>query len=83
MFSDASGSIDSLDNRSVAALVYQRARHIINLFVWPSTEESSEQTFTRQGYHVIHWAGGGMTYWAVSDVNEKELGEFAALIHAK
>lgn len=77
------GRLDYLDNRPVAALVYQRAKHVINLFVWPSTEESAEQAYTRQGYHVIHWAGGGMTYWAVSDVHEKELGEFAALIRGK
>ena len=77
------GRLDFLDNRPVAALVYQRAKHVINLFVWPSTEESAEQTLTRQGYHVIHWAGGGMAFWAVSDVNEKELGEFTALIGGK
>ncbi len=77
------GRLDYLDNRPVAALVYQRAKHVINLFVWPSMEESSELALTHQGYHVIHWAGGGMTYWAVSDVNEKELGDFAALIRRK
>jgi anti-sigma factor RsiW len=77
------GRLDYLDHRPVAALIYQRAKHIINLFVWPSTEESSVQSLTHQGYHVIHWADGGMTYWAVSDLNEKELGEFAALIRGK
>lgn len=74
------GRMDYLDGRPVAALVYQRAKHIINLFVWPSTEASTGQTVTRQGYHVIHWTDAGMTYWAVSDLNEKELGDFVALI---
>ena len=74
------GRLDYLDNRPVAALVYQRAKHIINLFVWPSTENFGGQTITRQGYHAIHWTNEGMTYWAVSDVNEKELGEFTRLV---
>jgi anti-sigma factor RsiW len=30
-----------------------------------------------QGYNVIHWSEAGMTFWAVSDLNEKELMEFA------
>jgi hypothetical protein len=29
-----------------------------------------------QGYNVIHWTNAGMTFWAVSDLNEKELMEF-------
>ena len=74
------GRLDYLDNRPVAALVYQRAKHVINLFVWPSTENSGDLTITRQGYHVIHWTNQGMTYWAVSDLNEKELEEFVGLV---
>ncbi|HLY61216.1 MAG TPA: anti-sigma factor [Terriglobia bacterium] len=74
------GRLDYIDNRPVAALVYQRAKHIINLFIWPSTEASSGQTMTQQGYHVIHWTDAGMTFWAVSDLNEKELKEFVDLV---
>jgi anti-sigma factor RsiW len=74
------GRLDYLDKRPVAALVYQRAKHYINLFVWPATGNSGGQTITRQGYHVIHWANEGMTYWAVSDVNEKDLEDFTRLV---
>lgn len=77
------GRLDYLDNHPVAALVYQRAKHIINLFIWPSTQNFGEQTITRQGYHVIHWADAGMTYWAVSDVDEKALREFVELVRAR
>jgi anti-sigma factor RsiW len=63
--------LDYLDKRPVAALVYQRQHHVINLFIWPSTHDSEkgEQTVTRQGYHLMHWAQSGLSYWAVSNLN--------------
>jgi len=72
------GRLDYLGGRSVAALVFQRGKHIINLFVWPAKEPDSKPTlFTPgQGYHLIHWSDAEMTFWAVSDLNEKELMEF-------
>jgi anti-sigma factor RsiW len=72
------GRLDYLEGRSVAALVFQRHKHIINLFVWPSRETDSKPMVlaAQQGYHLIHWSEGGMVFWAVSDLNEKELMEF-------
>ena len=74
------GRIDYLENRPVAALVYQRRKHYINLFIWPSTEDSGQRAVMRQGYNLIHWTHSGMTYWAASDVNNSELQEFVQLI---
>jgi anti-sigma factor RsiW len=72
------GRLDYLDDRPVAALLYQRNRHTINLFVWPSPHSDSDlQTFTINGYNLIHWTQSGMTYWAVSDLNSRELNKFA------
>jgi len=81
-FALVGGRLDYVGDRPVAALVYQRRKHIINLFIWPSTPGSapSPAALTRQGYHVIHWTEGGLTYWAVSDLNEKELEEFVQLV---
>ena len=76
------GRLDYLDHRAVAALVYQRRQHLINVFIWPSTRasETGESRATRQGYNLIRWSKGGMNYWAVSDLNNKELQEFVSLI---
>jgi len=81
----AGGRLDYVDNRSAAALVYKHHQHVINLFIWPSTAGTEEplRILTRQGYHAIHWTQGGFTYWAISDLNEQELQEFARLIHQK
>jgi anti-sigma factor RsiW len=74
----AGGRLDYLDNRPVAALVYKRRQHIINLFLWPSSgSDSGTRTLTIRGYNVVYWTHSHMAYWAVSDVNAGDLGEFA------
>jgi anti-sigma factor (TIGR02949 family) len=79
------GRLDYLNGRPAAALVYKRRRHTINLFVSPddgiaSGEESSR---TVRGFHVHHWAGDGMSFWAISDVNDAELSEFVGALQAR
>jgi anti-sigma factor RsiW len=76
------GRLDYADGRPVAALVYRRNKHIINLFTWPihDASESALRTEQRQGYNIVHWNKGGMAYWTVSDVNGAELMNFATLV---
>jgi anti-sigma factor RsiW len=73
------GRLDYIANRPVAALVFQRHKHIINVFIWPAAGKDTTPAAIppRQGYNLIHWSQAGMTCWAVSDLNEKELLEFA------
>src|SRR5262249_24964699 len=82
-FALVGGRLDYLDDRPVAALVYRRRDHFINLFVWPETHPSTPQTLTRQGFHLVHWTQAGMNYWAVSNLNEAELQEFVRLVQDK
>jgi anti-sigma factor RsiW len=72
------GRLDYIGGSSVAALVFQRHKHVINLFVWPATGKDTTPAVSTaiQGYNVIHWSKAEMTFWAVSDLNEKELMEF-------
>ena len=71
------GRLEYLDGRQVAALVYQRNKHYINLFIWPSQDkEAGPQRSDYNGYHLFHWTQSGMTFWAVSDVNPKDLVSF-------
>jgi anti-sigma factor RsiW len=50
---------------------------LINLFVWPG--ESSGAGAQKRGFNVVHWSDGGMTFWAVSDLNQEELEKFSQL----
>ena len=79
------GRLDYLDNHPVAALVYQRRQHFINLFIWPATRGATETkaTITRQGYHLLHWADSDFNYWAVSDVSDKDLQAFKQLFEGE
>ncbi len=71
------GRLDYLDNRRVAALLYKRHQHTINLFLWPTSQSDSEpETLAIKGYNIVHWTQSGMTYWAISDVNASELKDF-------
>ena len=74
------GRLDYLMNRTVAALVYRRRQHVINVFTWPSDSSPvDENHFSRNGYNVIRWTHEGMTYWAVSDLALNELEQFRDL----
>jgi anti-sigma factor RsiW len=69
------GRIDYIENRRAAVLVYQRRQHVINVFVWPSSADTSAAA-SRDGYHFLSWNRNGMSYWAVSDLNPTELSQF-------
>uniref|UniRef100_Q02A37 Putative transmembrane anti-sigma factor n=1 Tax=Solibacter usitatus (strain Ellin6076) TaxID=234267 RepID=Q02A37_SOLUE len=71
------GRLDYLNGRPVAALVYQRRRHQINVFVWPSPATAPLSLHSTNGYQVVHWSTAGMEWWAVSDMNGPELMDFA------
>ena len=81
-FSLYGGRLDYIANRPVAALVYQRGQHSINLFVWPSdgTTTMAEKASVHQGYNLIRWSSEGMSYWVVSDLNLAELQQFVQLL---
>lgn len=75
------GRLDYLDQRPVAALVYRRQQHTINLFVWPSSGSSTREvkSLSRQGFSMTEWSDSGMQFWAVSDLSRGELQTFAQL----
>lgn len=69
----AGGRLDFVDGRRVAALAYHYRKHVVNVFIWPAAGKAAPVEFTRQGYSLVSWRGGGMQYWAVSDAEAEQL----------
>ena len=79
------GRLDYLEGREVAALVYQRRKHFINVFVWPDPAgtHSAQAMESRQGYNIMKWSRGGFQFWSVSDVAAPDLAEFVRLLQVR
>jgi anti-sigma factor RsiW len=75
------GRLDVLGHRNVAAIIYQRRKHYINLFIWPSDAGSLQaRLYSENGYHALGWTKSGMNYLAVSELGEKEFRDFVQMI---
>lgn len=76
------GRLDYLAGRRVAAVVYKRRQHTINLFMWPAVglDRGPARTLTLNGYNAVTWSASGMTFWAVSDLNAGELSQLQGLL---
>jgi anti-sigma factor RsiW len=79
------GRLDYIGDRTVAALVYQRRKHIINVFVWPESSgvanaKGFEKQEIRNGYNLMEWRTAEMHFAAVSDVNPDDLKQFIQLL---
>jgi anti-sigma factor RsiW len=78
------GRLDYIAGRPVAAVIYERRQHTINLFVWPVTDPpSAMDARSVRGFHVRHWVRSGMSFWAVSDLTDQELDEFVRALQSQ
>lgn len=73
------GRIEHVRGNVVATLAYRSNRHVIDVFVWPSSDRIAPTRSVRRGFNVLHWADGSMQYWAVSDLERTEMERFAQL----
>ena len=78
------GRLDYIGGRPVAALVYQRQKHTINVFVAPELDDAFARGFAPavRGFNIKHWTHGGISFWAVSDLNDAELSELAKALQS-
>ena len=72
------GRLDYLDGHPAAALIYRRAKHLIDLYAWPAQggatgTPTAPRIGARNGYNLVHWRQDGMQLWAVSDVEAAQL----------
>jgi anti-sigma factor RsiW len=72
------GRLDYVDAKPVAAIVYRRRVHVINLFCAPApgSTRRGAKIESLHGFSVRSWTENGLNLWAVSDINADELAEF-------
>jgi len=76
------GRLDSIDGKTVPAIVYKRRLHTVNVYVWPSTNARSRET-VKDGFAIEEWSNGGLRFAAVSDIPAAELRQFHMLFVAR
>lgn len=76
------GRLDYVGERRVGVIVYQRRRHLVNVFTWPAgnTAPIAPRGLVQKGYNLVTWSNGGLIYWAVSDLNAGELLQLQSLL---
>ena len=72
------GRLDYIDGKPVAAIVYRRRVHVINLFVGPGSGRGRAHAQARDRAGLQHPAleRAGLNLLAVSDLGREELEEF-------
>jgi anti-sigma factor RsiW len=78
------GRLDYVDGHRAAAIVYRRDKHVINLFAFVSDDrgDAAARTESRDGFNIVRWRVGGLTYVAVSDVEAAQLLAFVRLVES-
>jgi anti-sigma factor RsiW len=76
--------IDVIGSVPVPTLVYGRRLHVISLTAVPKSSSLTLPITSRSvnGYNVVTWSTDQITYWAASDLNARELEEFAKLFQS-
>ena len=71
------GRVDILEKRPVAAIVYQRGKQVVNLFVWPATNRKIDlDTQSERGYNFCGWNEAGLNFFCVSEISAADLEAF-------
>lgn len=86
-FTLSGARLDHIAGRQAAAVVYRIRNHVINVFVWradgPAAHAAQPPAFTTvRGFGMVNWNHGGLHYAAVSDVDPRDLKQFASLLAA-
>jgi anti-sigma factor RsiW len=78
----AGGRLDSIGGKTVAAIVYHRRLHTVNLFVWPG-KAGSTRVEVEDGFALAEWSEDGLNFAAVSDIPAQELRQFESLYRSR
>jgi len=77
-FTLVGGRLDTIDGEPVAAIVYRRGVHVINLFVAAGASAGHTAALGEavQGFNTQRWSDRGFRFIAISDMGTDELHDF-------
>ena len=76
------GRLDVFQGRTVAALVYGRGKHFVNVFIWPDVTQDMEQyAGAMNGYRWISWKHSGLRFCAVANTGREDLAALKELLN--
>jgi anti-sigma factor RsiW len=71
------GRIDVIGLTPVPTLVYRARLHLISVMAVPAALGATAPRRPIDGYNMVEWTDGPLDYWAVSDLAQPELEDFA------
>ena len=76
--------LERIRGQRAVAIVYRVRNHVINVYAWRAHGVTAEPTAAEhvRGFAMITWVESGLRYAAISDIETRELGEFAGLLRA-
>ena len=78
------GRLDYLQHQTTAALSYGHGKHIINVFILPTSEaDKAVQSQSLRGFNVVSWQASYMRFVLVSDAEKAELQALGQLLRAQ
>ena len=77
------GRVDIVGGAPVPTLVYRKDRHVISVTVVPGADGPGPGEERRDGSTLERWRLGDLTYWAVSDLNLRDLRAFGDLFRSR
>jgi len=75
-FALSGGRVEQMGRERMAVLVYTHHQHVLNLFIWPTSESAPAQQHQYRGFNVVYWQDGQMRYGLVSDMDAHEVASF-------
>ena len=74
----AGGRVDVVERAPAATLIYRHRKHLISLVQVPAHGLADTAPVRREsdGYNIVRWTEGGVSYWAVSDIGAGDLETF-------
>jgi anti-sigma factor RsiW len=79
------GRLDYLYGQPVAAIVYRKGPHAVELFVWPAGVEgdSDVKRLAQRGYSIRVWTQDGLNHAVIADTDENALSQLVELLRAR